>query len=172
MANVRSCQILILSLVLLLCGLLPASTQETGKAVILSINDVYRLKGVSGGKRGGMARVRTLRAKLEEQHPDLLFLHAGDFLSPSFLGRAYKGAQMMDLMNVMDGKIERGTHDPRMFVAFGNHEFDDSHCGKEGPLPELVAASEFTWLASNLDFSKCDNLKPIAGNPKFPNISA
>ncbi|MCP5081887.1 MAG: bifunctional metallophosphatase/5'-nucleotidase [Alphaproteobacteria bacterium] len=141
--------------------------QDRKKAVILSINDVYRIGGINSGRQGGMARVRALRAELEKSAPDLLFLHAGDFLSPSFLGRSYRGAQMIDLMNVMDGSAKQGSQDERMFVAFGNHEFDDSHCGKAGPLPDLVARSEFTWLASNLDFSKCKRLSPLAGNEQI-----
>ncbi len=148
-------------------GAAAAQAQQGKKAVILSINDVYRIGGINEGRQGGMARVRALRAKLEEEAPDLLFLHAGDFLSPSFLGRSYKGAQMIDLMNVMDGSPAEGSQDERMFVAFGNHEFDDSHCGKDGPLADLVARSEFTWLASNLDFSKCDRLNRLYGNPQI-----
>ena len=146
---------------------LPAAAAD--KAVILSINDVYRLKGVDEGRAGGMGRVRALRAELERDAPDLLFLHGGDFLSPSFVGRTFKGRQMLDLMNIMDGNFRPGVIDPRMFVAFGNHEFDDSHCRKNGPLKELVGRSEFTWLASNLDFSKCEKLAGIAGSDRIAN---
>ncbi len=145
----------------------PASTEKPGTAVLLTINDVYRLKGINDGKDGGLPRVRALRAELERDAPDLLLLHAGDFLSPSFLGRTYKGEQMIDLMNVMDGDPARGSIDPRMFVAFGNHEFDDSHCKKKGPLALRVAESEFTWLAANLDFSKCAPLQDLAGSPRI-----
>lgn len=140
----------------------PSLARDRNPAVIVAINDVYRLNGVNSGRDGGMPRVRTLRDTLEKSHPDLLLLHAGDFLSPSFLGRTFKGAQMIDLMNVMDGNPAHGSHDRRMFVAFGNHEFDDTHCSRDGPLPGLVAASEFTWLASNLDFANCELLQPLA----------
>lgn len=145
----------------------PAVATGAGKAVILSINDVYQIEGVDGGRAGGMARVRALRAELEKTAPDLLFLHAGDFLSPSFPGRAYKGAQMIDVMNLMDGNPERGGFDRRMFVAFGNHEFDDTNCSKEGPLVDLVSASEFTWLASNYDFSRCRPLAALASSERI-----
>lgn len=144
-----------------------AGAQSTREAVIVSINDVYRLKGVNEGRLGGMARVRALRAELEREAPDLLLLHAGDFLSPSFLGRTFKGRQMIDLMNVMDGNPAVGAQDPRMFVVFGNHEFDDTHCRKNGPLADLVSASEFTWLASNLDFSACEKLSGLAGHKRI-----
>lgn len=151
----------------LLC--VPAAARSKGKAVILGINDVYRIEGVEDGQAGGMARVRALRAQLERSAPDMLFLHAGDFLSPSLLGRTYAGAQMIDVMNVMDGNPAAGAFDRRMLVTFGNHEFDDTHCGRDGPLARLIAASEFTWLTSNLDFSRCERLRPLAG---IPNIAA
>lgn len=144
-----------------------SASTATRKATILSINDVYRIEGVADGRSGGMARVRALRAELERNAPDLLLLHGGDFLSPSFLGRTYQGAQMIDVMNRMDGSAAAGSLDSRMFVAFGNHEFDDTHCGKEGPLAKLVGQSEFTWLASNLDFTKCAPLRGLAGHPRI-----
>lgn len=137
------------------------------KATILSINDVYQIEGIDGGRSGGMARVRALRAELEKTAPDLLFLHAGDFLGPSFIGRTFHGAQMIDVMGLMQGAAAPGHVDERMFVTFGNHEFDESSCDKAGPLPGLVAESSFTWLASNLDFTRCDKLKPLAESPRI-----
>src|SRR5712691_3648623 len=50
---------------------------------LLAVNDVYRIEGVDGGQRGGLARLRSLRVELERTSPDLLFLHAGDLLFPS-----------------------------------------------------------------------------------------
>ncbi|MBU2583182.1 MAG: 5'-nucleotidase C-terminal domain-containing protein [Alphaproteobacteria bacterium] len=143
-----------------------AIAAEPGKAVIIGINDVYQIEGVDGGRSGGMARVRALRAELEKVAPDLLLLHAGDFLSPSFPGRSYKGAQMIDAMNLMDGNPAEDSFDARMFVAFGNHEFDDTNCNRSGPLDELVTVSEFTWLASNFDFRKCAPLAALASNKR------
>jgi 5'-nucleotidase len=169
--GVRStyCRLACAALALLITATMVAPANAEDRAVILSINDVYRLHGADDGAAGGMPRVRALRAELEEAHPDLLFLHAGDFLSPSFLGRTYRGEQMIDLMNVMDGVARAASHDPHMFAAFGNHEFDDTHCSKPGPLPALVEASEFTWLASNLDFARCE---PLAGLAGHDNIAA
>lgn len=142
----------------------PLAAQKIRKAVILSVNDVYQIEGVENSKAGGMARVRALRAELQRTAPDMLFLHAGDFLGPSFMGRTYSGRQMIDLMNVMDGNPRPGVFDPRMFVVFGNHEFDGTNCSKDGPLASLVSASEFTWLASNIDFNRCDKLRALTGN--------
>ena len=157
----------VICLVVLTVASSSGSAQGKRKAVLLSINDVYRIEGLDDGRVGGMARVRALRAELERSTPDLLFLHAGDFLSPSFLGRTYGGAQMIDLMNVMDGNPRPGAFDERMFVTFGNHEFDGSHCGRDGPLEKLVTASEFSWITSNLDFTRCDKLKGLSGHARI-----
>jgi len=122
----------------------------TGEVVILSINDVYRIEGVDGGARGGMARVRALREDLERSHPDLLLLHAGDFLFPSLLSDTYGGGQMVEVMNLLDGRAD--AFDYRFLITFGNHEFDrDDEEGGEN-LAEQIAASEFRWLGSNLVF--------------------
>lgn len=147
------------------------SSGERGpqKFAILAINDVYRIAGSDRGVAGGMARVRALRSEVERQYPDLLMLHAGDFLSPSFLGNTYKGEQMVHLMNLLDGDPQANTPDNRLFATFGNHEFDDTNCAtdKDGPLADLVRMSEFTWLAGNLKFEQagagCKNLAGVAG---------
>lgn len=151
----------LLASTLLALAIASEAARADGTATLLAVNDVYRLNGADDGAAGGMPRVRALRAELERSAPDLLFLHAGDFLSPSFLGRTYEGAQMIDIMNIMDGTPEIGRHDARMFVTFGNHEFDDTHCTRQGPLADLVGASEFTWLAGNLDFTGCAPLSAL-----------
>ena len=60
---------------------------------VLHINDVYRIDGVDSGDAGGMARLTTLREQLEREHPNLLLMHAGDFLFPSVLSRNFAGAR-------------------------------------------------------------------------------
>ena len=94
------------------------------EVVVLAINDVYRIEGVEDGQRGGLSLVRALRKELEQQNPDLLFLHAGDFLFPSLISQWTQGAHMIEIMNALDGAS--GVQDSRMFVVFGNHEFDKS----------------------------------------------
>lgn len=122
----------------------------TGEVVILSINDVYRIEGVDGGDRGGMARVRALREELERSHPDVLLLHAGDFLFPSLLSDTYGGGQMVEVMNLLDGRPD--AFDNRFLITFGNHEFDrDDEEGGEN-LASQIGDSEFRWLGSNLAF--------------------
>src|SRR5262245_45066474 len=80
-----------------------ASARGTRTAVLVSLNDVYRIEGLEDGQVGGLARVRSLRKELEKDHPDLLLLHAGDFLFPSFASRMYYGEQMVAVLNDLDG---------------------------------------------------------------------
>lgn len=118
---------------------------------LISVNDIYRIKGLDNGTDGGPARIRTLRAELEEQHPDLLLFHAGDLLYPSLLSRRYDGAQMIDVLNRLDGDAK--TMDERMFVTFGNHELDRRDQRGEELLAERVAESQFRWVSSNVTFA-------------------
>lgn len=143
----------------------PAASQPNERRVtFLTINDVYRLDGVNEGKSGGLPRVRSLRSWIERDTPNTIFLHAGDFLSPSLIGKVFKGAQMVDVLNNLDG--DEKAFDGRMFVAFGNHEFDDSRCtNPAAPLDARVAESQFTWVVSNLDFANCASMKNIPARP-------
>ncbi|MCB1581424.1 MAG: 5'-nucleotidase C-terminal domain-containing protein [Marinicella sp.] len=120
------------------------------KLAIISINDVYRIAGINNGKTGGLARVRELRKQIEAQYQHVLFLHAGDFLHPSFTSKQDNGLAMIQTMNMLDGTL--GQFDDRMLVTWGNHEFDK---GKNKHIPimnELLAQSEFTWLDSNINW--------------------
>lgn len=119
---------------------------------ILAINDVYRIEGLNDGRKGGLARVRALRRMLEEESLAVLFLHAGDFLYPSLLSDRYDGEQMVDLLNLMDGDPKR--FDERMFVTFGNHEFDKGRLRDAERLDGRIEQSQFDWLGSNIVFEK------------------
>ncbi len=130
---------------------------ETAKVAILTLNDVYRINGIRRGEEGGLARVATARRWLEEKGFEVLVLHAGDLLAPSLLSNMYEGKQMVDAMNLLDGVDSAETMDGRMFVTFGNHEFDESDCNNPDALVARVKESRFYWLAGNLDFSRCPN---------------
>lgn len=134
------------------------------EVVVVAINDVYRVEGVDHGQRGGLALVRALRQELELQAPDLLFLHAGDFLFPSLLSEWSQGAHMIELMNRLDGAP--GVFDSRMLVVFGNHEFDKSDGSGTAILKARINQSEFQWLASNIRFSQKEG-KPVVASPQL-----
>ena len=130
-------------------------------AVLLTINDVYRIEGLRRGAVGGLARVRTLRKELEGTAPGrVLLLHAGDVIFPSLLSRLYEGKQMIDVLNLLDGDATPGRMDERMFVVFGNHEFENEDCRKPSPLADRVGASDFFWLHSNIALTPCKDGRP------------
>ena len=128
-----------------------ADAEATERCTILHINDVYRIGGADEGMEGGMPRLRTLRVELEKDYPDLLTLHAGDFLYPSLMSRLYDGEQMVDAMNRIDGDPD--AFDDRMFVTFGNHEFDVEQRRGAELLNQRLEESQFTWFGTNIDFT-------------------
>ncbi len=99
----------------------------------LLVNDVYVADTMADGN-GGLARVATVRRRLADQGP-VLFVLAGDVLSPSLLSKYYSGRQMVEAFNA--AHLD--------YATFGNHEF-------ELPLDTLearIAESDFKWLSSN-----------------------
>ena len=111
----------------------------------LLINDVYVADTMADG-RGGLARVATVRNRLADQGP-VLFVLAGDVLSPSLLSKYYSGEQMVQALNA--AKLS--------YATFGNHEFELDR----DTLIARIAASNFKWLSVN-----CTNAD---GSP-FPNV--
>jgi 5'-nucleotidase / UDP-sugar diphosphatase len=105
---------------------------------VLQLNDVYEAAPVEGGRRGGLARVATLRQKLAQENPNLLAVMAGDFLAPSAIGATTNdgGLHMIEALNAMGL-----TH-----ATMGNHEFDLS----ESDLLLRIAESRFQWVVSNV----------------------
>ena len=99
----------------------------------LLVNDVYVADTISGG-RGGLARVATVRNRLADQGR-ILFVLAGDVLSPSVLSKYYNGRQMIEAFNA--AKLD--------YATFGNHDFDI----EADALASMIAASKFKWLSSN-----------------------
>ncbi|HEU5303170.1 MAG TPA: metallophosphoesterase, partial [Gemmatimonadales bacterium] len=99
----------------------------------LLINDVYVADTMMDG-RGGLARVATVRNRLADQGP-VLFVLAGDVLSPSLLSKYYGGGQMIAALNA--AKLD--------YATFGNHEFDL----ELDTLEARIAASNFKWISSN-----------------------
>ncbi len=119
----------------------------SGEVTFLLLNDTYRL-GTDAAGRGGFARLRTLRESLPG---DVVVLHAGDLFGPSLLSTRYRGEQIVDVMNHLDG--DGDAFDGHMFATFGNHEFDK---GEPKHLPGFnsrLQESGFTWLHSNIDFA-------------------
>ncbi|HMO79969.1 MAG TPA: 5'-nucleotidase C-terminal domain-containing protein [Pyrinomonadaceae bacterium] len=116
----------------------PANAQadENVRVTILHLNDTYQFTPVDGGKRGGLARVMTIRQNTIKENPYTLMTLGGDTLSPSVETRTYRGKQMIDAWNMV------GLD----YSVLGNHEFDI----RTGELLDRIKESEFTWLGSNV----------------------
>jgi 5'-nucleotidase / UDP-sugar diphosphatase len=99
----------------------------------LHINDVYDYDTLENGT-GSLARVATVRKRLADQGP-VLFVLAGDFLSPSLGSRYFHGRQMVDVLN----------HAKLDYATFGDHEFDL----EADTLLARIAESKFKWISSN-----------------------
>jgi 5'-nucleotidase len=99
----------------------------------LLVNDVY-VADTAGDGRGGLARVATVRSRLADQGP-VVFVLAGDALSPSVLTKYYGGRQMVAALNA--AKLD--------YATFGNHEFDF----ELDTLLARIAESKFKWISSN-----------------------
>ena len=141
---------------------------DTRTVTILAMNDVYRIDAVDGGTRGGMARLRTLRMELEKEAPELLLLHAGDLLSPSLQSGTFYGAQMIDVLNLLDGDAE--GFDERMFLTFGNHEFDRGEMEEAAQLDMRLDESDFRWVSTNVDFVAGDDGEPVIADPNLVDL--
>jgi 5'-nucleotidase / UDP-sugar diphosphatase len=137
-----------------LLGLLIGTTGCVGNAPppiplkpvrFLSINDVYVADTLPDGQ-GGLARAATVRNRLADQGP-VLFVLAGDALSPSLASKFYRGRQMVEALNA--AKLD--------YATFGNHEFDF-------PLDTLLARigeSKFKWISSNCTLASGEPLPKV-----------
>ena len=56
----------------------------------LHMNDVYEMIPLSGGRKGGLARVATIRQLLRRENPNTITVMSGDVVSPSALGMQRK----------------------------------------------------------------------------------
>ena len=125
----------------------PGPTGSDGVVRLLLVNDVYVTDTLRDGK-GGLARVAALRDSIEQAtRSRVLFVLAGDVLSPSVLSKWYMGAQMVDGFNA--ARLD--------FATLGNHEFDNSRASLVARLGE----SRFPWLSANCSES---------GGAPFPGV--
>jgi len=133
----------------------PAAAAPAG-FTILQVNDTYKIEGLEAGRVGGMARLRTLRARLEAEGRPVLVLHGGDIIFPSVMSKYLKGEAMIDALNALDGSE---AFDPLLVATFGNHEFDDKD---PAVLAARLAQSKFAWISSNI------RIRSAAGEPFVP----
>ncbi len=89
----------------------------------LLISDIYEMASAKS-KRGGFARVNAIAKAERAKGGNLIYAHAGDFISPSLLSGFDKGEHVVELTNLA----------PPDIVVPGNHEFD---FGKEAFLKRM-----------------------------------
>lgn len=143
-----SAALITLSITVAACRTAPTPTPVATTATVrmLLVNDVYVTDTLRDGT-GGLARVAGLRDSIEQATGSkVLFVLAGDVLSPSVLGKWYGGAQMVDGFNA--ARLDHAT--------LGNHEFDNSRASLVARLGE----SKFQWLSGNCGEA---NGKPFPG---------
>ncbi|MBK9153400.1 MAG: 5'-nucleotidase C-terminal domain-containing protein [Chloracidobacterium sp.] len=128
--------LIFLALVLTCWTAVAAQSGETVRLTILHLNDTYQFTPVDGGKRGGLARVMTLKKDAVRENPHTIMTLGGDTLSPSVETRTYRGKQMIDAWNKV------GLD----YSVLGNHEFDV----RTNELLDRIKESEFKWLGSNV----------------------
>jgi 5'-nucleotidase len=147
----RSIAVAVLSLLLLIPSSFAQTPAQTVRVTLLQVNDVYQTTPVDKGKRGGLARIATLKKEIAAQSPNTLLLLAGDTIFPSVASRIFKGAQMIAAWNAV------GLD----YAALGNHEFD---LGPEVAL-DRIKESRFVWLAANVIDRKTG--RPFGGSPRY-----
>jgi 2',3'-cyclic-nucleotide 2'-phosphodiesterase (5'-nucleotidase family) len=84
---------------------------------------------------------------------------------PSQLSRQFKGAQMIDALNLLDGDAK--AFDERMFATFGNHEFEKSKTTHASMVRDLVRESGFSWVSSNVEFARNADGQPLVDAPNL-----
>jgi len=117
----------------------PVANRNASKsATLLYFNDAHDIRPVlTGGQdRGGVARLATVINTVRDARPGTRVVFGGDLAGGTLFGGLYKGFPMVDAFN--DIGID--------LANFGQHDFD---FGVENAR-QLVAASEFPWISSNL----------------------
>ena len=122
-----------------LSGSLPAMAKSVRPPVhitLLQLNDVYQIGTVDKGARGGLARVATLRQRVQAENPHTFLVLGGDTLSPSLASKLFQGRQMNDLWNQIGLNV----------ATLGNHEFDFGN----DVLLKRLKESRFDWVVANV----------------------
>jgi 5'-nucleotidase len=129
----------------------PPGAGETVRVTLLQVNDVYQISPVDRGRRGGLARVATLRKQIQAESPHTLYVLGGDTLAPSVASNIFRGRQMIAVWNATGLDL----------AVLGNHEFDFG----DAVLRERMKESRFTWLGTNVIDRRTG--RPFGDTPPF-----
>ena len=106
------CRALALILFLAFSSLAHGQSDDEVHITLLLVSDIYDMD--SDKERGSFSRAAAVARSEKFFNDNVLYIHAGDTLSPSLLSSIDQGAHVVDLLNV---------YPPDVFVP-GNHEFD------------------------------------------------
>lgn len=123
-------------------GWLSPALGAEAKITFLLVNDIYKIDGSK--TRGGFSRLAAIVKAEKAKGGKVIYVHAGDTISPSLMSGFDKGAHVVELLNMVP---------PDVFVP-GNHEFDFGPDVFKTRMGELKAPMK---LAANL--------RDEAGNP-------
>jgi 2',3'-cyclic-nucleotide 2'-phosphodiesterase (5'-nucleotidase family) len=90
----------------------PAVRAAEQTITFLMVNDIDTIDKEK--VRGGFARLAAVARAEKARDPETIYVHAGDMISPSLMSAFDKGANTVDVLNLMP---------PDVFVP-GNHEYD------------------------------------------------
>lgn len=99
-----------------------------------------------------VAKKVTAVKEVRAQKPQALLIDAGDVFSGTLYFNEFKGQADLQFMNLMNYDV----------MTFGNHEFDlgSSEEGHKA-LADFIKAAKFSFVSSNVDFSKDDTFKGL-----------
>ena len=136
-----------------------ATTAHPINFTIFQINDVYEIAPLEGGRVGGLARVATVYKKIKKEQPNSIAVLAGDFLSPSLLGRLKDNGKKVAGMQMVEALNSMGLD----YAGFGNHEFDL----KTGELLQgRIDVSKFEFICNNAYQNKDGKISPFTQRGK------
>jgi len=121
-------------------------------ATILYFNDAHQIDPVVDdlGQRGGVARLTTVVRGVRSRDPATFVVLGGDLGGGRLFGGLFHGFPMVEAFNAL----------PLDLASFGQHDFD---FGSE-TTAELVAASEFPWITTNLESIDGGSFAGLAGS--------
>ena len=122
-----------------------AQAAENHKVTFLLVNDIYKMEGTK--TRGGFARLAAVVKAERAKGGTVIYVHAGDTISPSLMSGFDQGAHIIDLLNMA----------PPDFFVPGNHEFDF------GPkvFRQRMGEAKFPIYAANLRAADGAPLKKV-----------
>ncbi|NLH48750.1 MAG: bifunctional metallophosphatase/5'-nucleotidase [Myxococcales bacterium] len=165
MKRFRLLAVVLILLAVAACASQPKETVTVQRLTILHFNDMHgylqeHRSSETGQTVGGFSRLAALVDRIRQENDKVsvptMVLYAGDLLTGSPLSSLYRGEADIELLNRLgiDG-VTVGNHD----LDLGRKRFD-----------ELVQASKFPWLVTNLtETGKAFPWLPMGVSKKFAN---